>query len=309
MSAVYTPGERAVQERADVLVAAARSARGIRSDIPEVAAAFLAERPFVVVGAGDAEGRVWASLVSGSPGFARAVDEHTVDLSAPIAADDPLADLADGSFIGLLALDPATRRRMRVNGRVRRRRGGLEVEVDQVVSNCPKYITERHRRVQDHSAPPRRRTGGPLELEQRDHVAAADTFFIASATDDGADASHRGGNPGFIDVRDDRHLSWPDYAGNAMFLTLGNLESNPRAGLLFVDWEVGRTLQITGTAAVDWDPDAAARSRGAERTITFEIERWVEVQGASSTSWELGSLSRFNPTAPRHQPVADLHAR
>lgn len=298
MSAVYSPGERAVQERAGVIVAADRSARAIRSDLPDVAAAFLAERPFVVAGARDAEGRVWASLLRGSPGFARALDERTVELSGPMAAGDPLVDLVDGSLIGLLALDPTTRRRMRVNGRVRRRPGGLEVEVDQVVANCPKYITERHRRVPDHGATPRRATGDRLERGQRDQVAAADTFFIATATDDGADASHRGGTPGFIEVRDDRHLIWPDYAGNAMFLTLGNLEVDPRAGLLFVDWEVGRTLQITGSAEVDWDPDAAARFPGAERTVAFGIERWVELEGATSLSWERSSFSRHNPPAP-----------
>lgn len=292
----YAPGERAVQERAGVLQAADRSAGAIRRALPDAAAAFLADQPFVIAAARDAAGRVWASLLSGPPGFAHALDERTVELAARVAPGDPLADLPDGAQLGLLALDPATRRRMRVNGTATQRPGGgLRLEVDQVVANCPKYITERHLRTREATGRPERLAGSVLDERQRAWVAAADTFFIATATSVGADASHRGGMPGFVHVEDDRRLVWPDYPGNAMFLTLGNLETDPRAGLLFVDWEGGRTLQLTGTSSVDWDPEAAARLPGAERTVRFELESWVELGGVTSSSWELDSYSRFNP--------------
>lgn len=296
MAGAYSPGERAVQARADVIESADRSARAIHTALPEVATAFLVERPFVVAGARDADGLVWASLLSGPSGFVHALDERTVELDAGAASGDPLADLAEGAHLGLLALDPATRRRMRVNGTVRHRRGGgLLLDVDQVVANCPKYITERRPRARAGADGPGRSAGGRLDGRQRAWVAAADTFFIATATDEGADASHRGGMPGFVEVDDDRRLSWPDYAGNAMFLTLGNLESDPRAELLFIDWEGGRTLQLTGTSSVDWDPTASARFPGAERIVVVELERWVELEGVTRWSWELGSFSRSNP--------------
>jgi predicted pyridoxine 5'-phosphate oxidase superfamily flavin-nucleotide-binding protein len=130
-------------------------------------------------------------------------------------------------------------------------------------------------------------------------VAAADTFVIATAARDGsADASHRGGSPGFVTVHGDRRLSFPDYAGNSMFLTLGNLAANPRAGLLFIDWETGDTLQLSGRAAVDWSPSRAAAIPGAERVVDLEVERVIATRGALPLHWVLEERSRFNPPAP-----------
>lgn len=295
----YTPGERVVQERAGVRQAADRSARAIRDDIPDVAAEFLARQPFVVAGARDAAGRMWASLFTGAPGFARALDERTVELGADLPPGDPLSDLPGGTPLGLLAIEPASRRRMRLNGRVRlRAEGGLSVSIDQVVANCPKYITERHRAAAVAPAGRERTEGDRLGDRQRAWIATADTLFLATADRDGADASHRGGAPGFVDVVGDDRLVWPDYAGNAMFLSLGNLESDPKAGLLFIDWERGSTLQLTGQAEVDWRPGMAERFPGAERVVTFELDRWVQLDGATAWRWRFGSYSRFNPPAP-----------
>lgn len=93
-----------------------------------------------------------------------------------------------------------------------------------------------------------------LTERQQDWITAADTFFIGSAhVQAGTDASHRGGNPGFVQVHDSRTLRWPDYAGNNLFNTLGNLNVEARAGLLFLDFEHGHTLQLTGSATVSWE--------------------------------------------------------
>ncbi|MDR3081138.1 MAG: pyridoxamine 5'-phosphate oxidase family protein, partial [Streptomyces sp.] len=125
---------------------------------------------------------------------------------------------------------------------------------------------------------------------------AADTFFVATADDDGnADASHRGGNPGFLKVLSPTRLRWPDYVGNAMFLTLGNLTVNPRAGLLIPDWESGSFLHLTGTAWIDWDPQHAAQVPGAQRLVEFDITEVVEVAAASPLRWGPPAYSRFNP--------------
>ena len=74
----------------------------------------------------------------------------------------------------------------------------------------------------------------------------------------GADASHRGGSPGFVRVAGGR-LWWPDYPGNNMFNSLGNLAVDPAAALMFIDFFSGRTLQLSGAGDVRWD-DAAERS-------------------------------------------------
>ena len=288
------PGERAVRERAGLSGRAALSDDAIRAEIPEVAAAFLAERTWLVLGAVDAHGDPWCTLLRGPAGFLRATGPRTLDAAALPGAGDPL-DAHAAARVGLLAIDPVTRRRMRVNGVARPRPGGLRVTTDQVYANCPKYIQKRHPRP----VPPGRRgapvCGARLSAEQRSLVGGADTFFIATSGPDGdADASHRGGAPGFVRVHSPTRLSWPDYAGNAVFNTLGNLWSRPRAGLLFPDWETGAVLMLTGSARVGWE--------GTSRTVVFDVGRTVSVPGAGLLAPGEPGYSRFNPPAAPASP-------
>jgi predicted pyridoxine 5'-phosphate oxidase superfamily flavin-nucleotide-binding protein len=301
----YHDGQREVQRRAGGSAIAARLVRGISAELPDAARAFLGGLRLLFAGSTDPDGHVWCSLLTGPPGFVATPDERTVAVSAaPGAAAEPLARaLAAGPApVGLLGLEPQTRRRIRVNGIAELGGPGLRVRAERVFSNCPKYIARRD--VDGEPAAPapaparvERRTA--LDAADRRLVAAADTFVIATAARDGsADASHRGGSPGFVTVHGDRRLSFPDYAGNSMFLTLGNLAANPRAGLLFVDWETGDTLQLSGRAAVDWSPTRAAAIPGAERVVDFEFEHVVATLGALPPHWVLEERSRFNPPAP-----------
>ena len=83
-----------------------------------------------------------------------------------------------------------------------------------------------------------------------DWIESSDTCFVASAHPDGpADVSHRGGKAGFIRVSKNT-LTVPDYPGNSMFNTLGNMALNPRAGMLFLDFQQNRQLQITGSVSL-----------------------------------------------------------
>ncbi|GGM03510.1 pyridoxamine 5'-phosphate oxidase family protein [Dactylosporangium sucinum] len=290
-------GERAVRLRAGAAV----EAREVGAAVPAVAARFLGEQRLVVIGAADGDGAVWASPLTGPPGFVATDGERTIVVDRLPGAGDPLAGRFGAEHdIGLLAIDPATRRRMRANGRARRTADRLVIDTDQVYANCLKYLQTRYPQGAP-SAPTARaaRRTGSLSAAQRRRVAAADTFFIASTAPDlGADAAHRGGNPGFVTVTGARHLSWPDYAGNAMFSTLGNLELDGRCGLLFVDWEHGHTLQLTGRARVDWDADRAATTPGAQRFVDFEVEQVVDVTAGLGMRWSFGGYSRFNPPPP-----------
>src|SRR5258706_2675711 len=145
MPSVYHPGERSVQARAGVREMADRIGRSIGSTIPPAARNFLRSQPLVVVGSVDAGRRVWASLLTGAPGLVQAVDEHTVRIDARPAAGDPLGDnLLGNSPVGLLAIEFATRRRMRLNGRAELGSdGAITIHAQQVYSNCPKYIQTR----------------------------------------------------------------------------------------------------------------------------------------------------------------------
>lgn len=290
-------GERAVQRRAGLTVDG-RGSAGVNAAIPSVAAEFLSQQRMVVIGAADDAGEVWAGVLTGSPGFIAATGDRTIVAQALPAADDPLAGRFDAERdIGMLAIEPASRKRMRINGRARRDGDRLVIHTEQVYANCPKYIQTRTL-IEDDVAPASRTALVTRKLTREQHrwITAADTFFIAThAVGFGTDTSHRGGNPGFVTATGGLRLTWPDYVGNSMYMTLGNLELDPHCGLVFLDWEGSHTLQLTGRARVDWDPDRTAAVPGAQRLVDFDVERVVQIAGASSQRWSFGEYFRFNP--------------
>ncbi|MFJ9445569.1 pyridoxamine 5'-phosphate oxidase family protein [Kitasatospora sp. NPDC101235] len=296
----YHPGERAAQARAGRTERADHAGRAIRRTVPAVAARFLTERRMLVVGAADRDGRVWATQLAGPAGFLSAPDERTMAVAALPAAADPLAGALDRpARVGTIALDPAGRRRMRLNGRsVPDGRGGLLVHADEVVANCPKYIQRRTPTDRPAAGPPRTVAAGPvLTTAQLLTVATADTFFIASTgPDGGVDASHRGGFPGFLEPVAPNRLRWPEYPGNSMFLTLGNLELDPRAGLLLPDWETGGSLLVTGEARTDWSEEARQGVPGAERIVELTVTGVVELADATPLAW---TDPEYSPAIPR----------
>ncbi|MFD5817885.1 pyridoxamine 5'-phosphate oxidase family protein [Streptomyces sp. NPDC127038] len=303
----YHSGSRAIQDRVGVRDLADHVGRAVGQGIRPVAAAFLELQPMLVVGAAapgsatgaerdpdPAGGGVWASLLTGAPGFVRATGAHRISVAGGLPAGDPLtaALAAEGTAVGTIALDPRTRRRMRLNGRVRPGPRGFAVEAEQVFANCPKYLQKRetYETVAGRAAGVPRR-GTELTPSQREFVEAADTFFLATVHPHGADASHRGGNPGFVHVDSPGRLSWRDYPGNSMFLSLGNLTADPRAGLLFLDWTSGRVLQLTGTARTEFTPDGG-------RTVRFTLAGAVETPAASPLRWSPPAYSPANPATP-----------
>lgn len=307
----FHAGERAVQQRAGVSSMAKRVANGIHDYVPPVMQEFLEAQPMVFLGMADAQGRVWASALTGEPGFVTALGDEEVHIGAFPAAADPLFEALSGpdlhADMGLLAIDLATRKRIRVNGTVTASfNGGLLLQTRQVYANCPKFIQTRDLDWQP--APqdtelPRATHGDRLTAEQQAWIGRADTFFIASAhREGGADVSHRGGNAGFIAVQDHTTLAFPDYPGNTMFNTLGNLTADPRAGLLFVDFETGVTLHLTGMAEVVWETEQIAAFPGAERIVIFHLAGSVERPDAFPLRGQLKNYSPFNPPSSKAAP-------
>jgi predicted pyridoxine 5'-phosphate oxidase superfamily flavin-nucleotide-binding protein len=215
-------------------------------------------------------------------------------------ADDPLvAQLVQGASLGLLGIQPHTRRRNRMNGNVEAiDAAGFLVEVQQSFGNCPKYIQAREPLfAAGQPAAPAQRLDG-LDDAARALIARADTFFIASAfpqhaadgdeadpAAQGVDVSHRGGLPGFVRVGEDGVLTVPDFTGNRFFHTLGNLSVHPRAGLLFIDFESGDLLHLTATAEIVWDGPEVAAFEGAERLLRLRVEQVLRRPGALPLRW------------------------
>jgi len=240
-------------------------------------------------------------VLVGEPGFVRAPDPYTLDVQAQLPPGDPLSNALTPPYaIGLLGIQPETRRRNRMNGRVvAASADGFRVHVDQSFGNCPKYITRRAPILLP-ERPPGTAAAESSVLSPRalQCIEAADTCFIASAssssdadfdTREGADVSHRGGPPGFVHIErgaERTTLYMPDYAGNNAFNTLGNLARYPRAGLLFPSFENGDVLSLTCDAEILWDPAVIARFAGAQRVVRFAVRSGHYFPGRLPFHWQ-----------------------
>ncbi len=278
--------------------------RVIRDFLPEQHQQFYAQLSYVLVGTVDTLGNPWASVLVGAPGFMTSPNEDTLHLAAQPLGGDPLAEnLSVGADIGLLGIELHTRRRNRMNGVVCAvTTAGFTVQVGQTFGNCPKYIQARRFDLQsfDPTAPRPTTRLTSLAAPQRDMITSADTFFIATAYLEptagaarGVDVSHRGGKKGFVQVAGDT-LTVPDFAGNCHFNTFGNIEVNPRAGLLFLNFENGDLLYLTGRAEVIWEgaPEIATYA-GAERLFRFHVTQGVQVAGSLPQGWSAPEYSPF----------------
>jgi predicted pyridoxine 5'-phosphate oxidase superfamily flavin-nucleotide-binding protein len=287
MSAFH-PGEIEIQRRRGVRQEAVRVGSIIAPAIPAELAPLLALQRLAVAATVDPAGRPWASLFTGPEGFITAVDGQLLRLAGHTSLDEIVrANLGANADLGLLVLDPRTRLRLRFNGGGHLAPEGLFLLVREVYGNCRKYIQKR-RIVSGSWPPPRAAFGsGSLDARQQALVAGADTLFLATWTPEGgADASHRGGRPGFVRVLDAGHIEFPDYPGNNMFNSLGNIARHPRAGLLFADFVSGDLLQITGRARLMGEGGVMLR---------IGIEEVRETPGGAGLRFALVEPSPANP--------------
>lgn len=268
--------------------------RFIRDHLIEQHRLFYPQLPMLVAGAVDAEGNPWATVLVGRPGFLSATDDHTLAISAHRDPTDPADQGMDnGSPIGVLGIELPTRRRNRLNGNiVRSSETGFDLKVVQSYGNCPRYIQLRDFSfVREPNVPYTGtvETFTGLDAEARALIGSADSFFVASYSEEGGnrqvDVSHRGGKPGFVRVGADEVLTIPDFAGNLFFNTLGNILINNRAGLVFIDFATGDMLQLTGKADVVLDSPEIESFQGAERLWHFHPEKLVRRRGVLPLRW------------------------
>ena len=302
-SGVFHAGELEIQRRAGASDVAARNGGIVRNQIVSGAIPFLARQSMIVVGREDRSGQLWTTMLFGEPGFITAPEPAELVIDLGSAFDDPddpaLSNVIANDRLGLVAIELESRRRLRVNGRLTEageRR--LRLQVEESYPNCPKYINRRKLEVASTTEQDSRRTvreGIDLDdPELRATLTDADTFFVASIHPErGLDASHRGGEPGFLEI-DGNLITVPDFKGNGMFNTLGNFAADPRAAVVIPDFERGLLLQITGEARVRGD------GQGPERSWQFEAERWRLAAMPSGVSWSNFADERA-PASPSYE--------
>ncbi|KAI0602166.1 hypothetical protein F4775DRAFT_603777 [Biscogniauxia sp. FL1348] len=253
-------------------------------------------------------------------GGSEAGDKNTREI-----IDDEIVRPDGGKVLAGLAIDLETRDRVKIAGRMvagaatRTDPGGavadlqMAIRVEESLGNCPKYLNKKH--ISPHVPSPQlmsEGTGTPLSQRALDLIAGADLFFIASKHGDGSsmDTNHRGGPPGFLRVfrnRDGATLVYPEYSGNRLYQTLGNLHSDPRAGLVIPDFETGDVLYLTGRATVvlGGDPAAApAAARIMPRATKLAVR--IDVDEARLVADGLPFRGRVMDYSPYNPPVRKL---
>lgn len=289
---------------------------------------FIEGLSFLVISVLDSRsGRVWASIAQGSPNgtFIKISGDGkraSVALSA-FATNDPLLEVIEASqpsaMCGVVAMAPESRRRARFNGRARLADTRLEIDIDASFGNCPKYIRARQVSSHDHSKAAdsntiRERRG--LSTDEIEWVRQADTMFVGSAEKfSGADASHRGGRPGFVRVDDTgRTLSYGEYPGNGLAQTLGNILAHGYASLVLVDFKTGSILQLSGFAQIQFPTSQAESLDGTDCIVVFKIDEVARVNRTEPVvRFEVQNGEGESPFNPRltgpGAPVASFGAR
>jgi uncharacterized protein len=143
-----------------------------------------------------------------------------------------------------------------------------------------------------------------IEDRDREFIEARDMFFIATADADGRPTcSYKGGDPGFVRVLDEHTLAFPNYDGNGMYLTMGNLLARPHVGLLFIDFEGRRRLRLEGTASIAEDDPLVAEFPEAQFVVRVRAERVYPNCPRYIHRYRLVERSRFVPRTECETPV------
>ena len=259
------------------------------------------------------------TCVDASEPLLEATAANAMSLRARTSANDPvvgcLRAATSATPWAAVAIDFSERQRVLVEGLIRRSRVTLaadqavleaELTVQTTTGNCPKYIAVKDVRVTASLAPASASAAAAaaaaasaaavgtthlaslasLDADACKLIADADTFFVATrhVAPDGRvrmHVNHRGGPKGFARVGTrGASIAWPEYSGNRKYTSLGNIESDGVAGVVFVDWTTGDALHVTGTARVLTGDAAAALLPRTKAAVTLNVGACVLLRGA-----------------------------
>ena len=265
---------------------------------------FIEHQILAFPGSEDSNGDIWLSLLVGERGFisAPSVQEIIFDLSKITSNKEDIffKNIATKPTVGLLFHEAARRARYRAWGVARKEGNQLSIDIKMGYPSCPKHIQRELIELPEDSkvSSSEYKQGTDLGKSEKEWITNAHTFFIATQTKKGdIESSHRGGDPGFIEILENGTLRVPDYLGNSMFSTLGNIYENPKAALLFIDYKKGETLQLSGSAELQFDQNLGEdfyKSGQTGRFWTFQTKQWIRTINHHKVNTQFIDFSPFN---------------
>ncbi|MEP1443501.1 MAG: pyridoxamine 5'-phosphate oxidase family protein [Hyphomicrobiales bacterium] len=301
---VFHAGERSLHEKLDISERLHKlGLLMIRDHMPDQHREFFASLSSVHIGALDSTGHPWAITRVGSAGFMASPTDKTLNISSQALAGEPQdLDLSKGAKVSVVGIEFETQRRNRLNATIEEVQGdALSLHVDQSYGNCPKYIQIRTKTQVGEAQSSASENSTSLNQADKARITNADTLLIASRAallgDDpraGVDINHRGGMPGFVSVLDDNTIQFPDYKGNNFYNTFGNIVTDNRVGVQFVDFETGTLLNIKGTAELVEDinnGELPLMGRG----LRIHVETVTRAEGGLPYRYTFEQYSDRNP--------------
>jgi predicted pyridoxine 5'-phosphate oxidase superfamily flavin-nucleotide-binding protein len=149
-----------------------------------------------------------------------------------------------------------------------------------------------------------------IDDEDREFIERRDMFFLSTVDHRGyPTCSYKGGDPGFVRVLDERTIAFPNYDGNGMYLSMGNVATNRKVGLLFIDWENPMRLRLHGDATVDFEDRLTAEYPEAQFIVRVHVREVFPNCPRYIHKYALVERSRFVPKADHATPVPDWKKR
>ncbi|RMZ87827.1 hypothetical protein DV736_g4947, partial [Chaetothyriales sp. CBS 134916] len=264
----------------------------------------------LALGTLDEDDNIWCTVWGGQPPFMKPLAQSILAISTRVdASHDPVVQALfkgkdegeviktsdPGPMIGGLSIHLEVRGRVKLYGRMiagalsasdgqgeapNHGKSGevqLVVRIDQSLGNCPKYLNKKF--ISSHEPSSKlSSTATHLTAEAIGVIRQADLFFVASAhAHEDMDCNHRGGPPGFIRVYQPQdslaptQIVWPEYSGNNLYQTLGNLIVTPKAGIVVPNFDTGDVLYLTGEAQVLVGADAARVIAKSKLAVSFTV--------------------------------------
>jgi predicted pyridoxine 5'-phosphate oxidase superfamily flavin-nucleotide-binding protein len=140
----------------------------------------------------------------------------------------------------------------------------------------------------------------------RPFIQSRAMFFLATADGDGRpQCSYKGGAPGFVRVLEPMELCFPNYDGNGMYLSMGNLVENPAVGLLFIDFASPSRVRVSGRASITDDRDLVESYPGAQFVVRVAVDEVFPNCPRYIHRMDVVEQSAFVPAADGSAPVPD----